>query len=435
MLLSRRRRQTVEALVAGNPRPPDSISISSTILLVCCTHHGTSNATKSYWLEDSERSDVSQFDAGFFNIQPSEANAMDPQQRLLMEVVYDGLCAAGQPMEKLRGTDTAVYVRPCATTTTPLSINTACSSTLVALDHAVHTVRRSGRSKVAVAAGTSLILSPAMYFSESNFGMLSPKGRCAMWDVAADGYARGEGVAAVIIKTLSQALADNNPIDCIIRATAGDPQEAEAIAKAQFPAGPYASMSSPKLHVGSVKTVIGHTEGTAGLAGLITTSLALKHASIPPNLHFNDVSPKVAPIFKHLEIPTARVPWPPSESETRRAGVNTDTKPPCGVLFTPFTFSAASTVALRTMLSWYLEYLKANPDIGLTEFAYTLQHKRSTLLYRKAIAAPDLQTATQSLRNVLERPSNGEEDVDFGTRFNTPTQPSVIGIFTGQGAH
>jgi acyl transferase domain-containing protein len=74
------------------------------------THHGTTNATKSYWLDDCDRSNVSKFDAAFFNIQPAEADAMDPQQRLLLEVVYDGLCAAGQPIEKLRGSDTSVYV-------------------------------------------------------------------------------------------------------------------------------------------------------------------------------------------------------------------------------------------------------------------------------------------------------------------------------------
>ena len=162
------------------------------------THHGTTNATKSYWLEDNDRSNVAQFDAGFFNIQPGEVSAMDPQQRLLMEVVYDSLCAAGQPMEKLRGSDTAVYVGsmcddyntiltrdwetlPRYTATglergilanrvsyffdwhgPSVSIDTACSSSLVALDHAVQTIR-NGRAKVAVAAGTSLILSPGEY--------------------------------------------------------------------------------------------------------------------------------------------------------------------------------------------------------------------------------------------------------------------------------
>ncbi|KAL8724801.1 MAG: hypothetical protein Q9166_007747 [cf. Caloplaca sp. 2 TL-2023] len=505
------------------------------------THHGTTNATKSYWLEDGDRSNVTQFDAGFFNIQPGEVNAMDPQQRLLMEVVYDSLCAAGQPMEKLRGSDTAVYVGSMCDDyntiltrdweTLPryastglergvlanrisyffdwhgpsLSVDTACSSSLVAVDHAVQTIR-SGRSKVAVAAGTSLILSPAMYISESNLGMLSPKGRCAMWDVSADGYARGEGVAAVILKALSQAQADNDPIDCIIRATginqdgrtpgltmpssqaqaalirqcyrqagldpinnpqdrpqffqahgtgtqAGDPQEAEAITKALFPAGSRAAIPSKKLHVGSVKTVIGHTEGTAGLAGLISTSMALKHAIIPPNLHFDKLNPTVVPFFNHLDIPTTPVAWPTPETGFRRASVNSfgfggtnahcilESFPPkstressSSLLFTPLTFSAASTTALRTMLSWHLDYLKANPDVELTNLAYTLQHRRSTLPYRKAIAASNIQRAIQSLHSILEQPSHSEENIGLSTRFSTPARPSVIGIFTGQGA-
>ena len=214
-----------------------------------------------------------------------------------------------------------------------------------------------------------------MYISESNLGMLSPNGRCAMWDVAADGYARGEGVAAVVLKTLSQALTDNDPIDCIIRETgvnqdgrtpgltmpsslaqaalicqcyakagldpvnnlqdrpqffqahgtgtqAGDPQEAEAVSNALFPAGSLAASSSEKLLVGSIKTVVGHTEGTAGLASVISTSLALKHAIIPPNLHFDKLSPKVAPFFTHLDVPTVPTAWPTGESEVRRASVN-----------------------------------------------------------------------------------------------------------------
>lgn len=159
------------------------------------TYHGTTDATHSYFLEDTAKSNVAQFDAGFFNIQPSEVDAMDPQQRLLMEVIYDGLCVSGQPMEKLRGSNTAVYVgmmcddyntistRDLATLPRyaatgiergivanrvsyffdwhgpSMTIDTACSSSMVALDQAVQSLR-SGQSDMAVAAGTSLILSP-----------------------------------------------------------------------------------------------------------------------------------------------------------------------------------------------------------------------------------------------------------------------------------
>ena len=86
--------------------------------------------------------------------------------------------------------------------------------------------------------------------------------------------------------------------------------------------GSRAALSSEKLLVGSIKTVIGHTEGTAGLASVISTSLALKHGIVPPNLHFDKLSPKVAPFFKHLEIPTAPTAWPNGGSEIRRASVN-----------------------------------------------------------------------------------------------------------------
>lgn len=191
-----------------------------------------------------------------------------------------------------------------------------------------------------------------------------------MWDKNVDGYARGEGIASVVLKPLSVALQDGDHIECLIRATgvnqdgktqgltmpsataqaaliletyaragldiekpedrpqffhahgtgtpAGDPQEAEAIAKAFYSNG-----ASDKLFVGSIKTIIGHTEGAAGLASLIGTSLALQHGLIPPNMHFIELNPTIAPFYGNLEVPTSLKPWPKLlPGQPRRASVN-----------------------------------------------------------------------------------------------------------------
>jgi hybrid polyketide synthase / nonribosomal peptide synthetase ACE1 len=368
------------------------------------THHGTTNVRQSYFLSENVRC----FDTQFFGIPPAEAEPMDPQHRILMETVYDAVEAAGLTLEGLQGSDTAVYVGlmcsdyyllqandanfiPTYTATgianssassrlsyffdwhgPSMTIDTACSSSLVAVHQAVQTLR-SRTSRVAVAAGTNLLLHAIPYISESKLNMLSPTGRSRMWDAGADGYARGEGVAAVILKTLSSALEDSDLIECIIRETgvnqdgktkgitmpsaiaqaslikdtyaragldlknkndrcqyfeahgtgtpAGDPQEAEALSMAFF--ADEGHDPGDTLFVGSVKTVIGHTEGTAGIAGLLKACLALKHAIIPPNMHFNSLSPSVEPFYRHLRVVTSAQEWPVLSDETpRRASIN-----------------------------------------------------------------------------------------------------------------
>ena len=211
-------------------------------------HHGTTNVTESYLLQEDHRV----FDTGFFNIKPIEAHSIDPQQRILLETVYESLESAGIPMESLVGSQTSVYVGlmcgdysehlqrdvDCMPTYMPtgtarsiisnrisyffdwhgpsMTIDTACSSSLVAVHQAVQFLR-SGDSAVAIAAGANLILEPELYIGESKLKMLSPGSRSRMWDVEADGYARGEGVAAIVMKRLSTAIQDGDHIECIIR--------------------------------------------------------------------------------------------------------------------------------------------------------------------------------------------------------------------------
>lgn len=192
-------------------------------------YHGHTNVRHAYLLQD----DLATFDAEFFGVKPIEASAIDPQQRLLLEVVYEGVESAGFAMSNLRGSDTGVYVGVMfndysamllrdyqdlptyfATGTgqsmlsnrisyfydwhgPSVTVDTACSSSLVAVHMAVQALR-SGESRVALACGTNLVIGPEGFVVESKLNMLSPDGRSRMWDDRANGYARGEGVAAVV---------------------------------------------------------------------------------------------------------------------------------------------------------------------------------------------------------------------------------------------
>jgi len=370
---------------------------------------GCTNSKAAYLMDE----DIRMFDSSFFNINPREAEAVDPQHRILLETVYEAMEAGALTIEGMKRSDTSVYIglmtgdyheaqlrdpgdmpKYMATGTArsiisnrvsyffdwkgpSMTIDTACSSSLVAVHHAVQSLR-SGESKMAVAGGSNLILGPELMISESKLKMLSPTGRSRMWDADADGYARGEGVAVVILKTLSQALADGDDIKCLIRETgvnqdgrtqgitlpsseaqtalmrqtyrkaglditnpsdrcqffeahgtgtpAGDPIEARAIRDAFFPVsstGLANSEEDEKLFVGSVKTTIGHLEGCAGLAGLIKASEAVRRGIIPPNMHFNRLNPKILPLYQNMRVPSECQPWPVLDPhQPRRASVN-----------------------------------------------------------------------------------------------------------------
>ncbi|KAJ8117746.1 hypothetical protein OPT61_g1129 [Boeremia exigua] len=492
-----------------------------------CTQHG-------YFLSEDHRN----FDAEFFGIKPVEANSMDPQQRMLLEVIYEGIEAAGLSTKALRGSQTGVYVGLMAgdysdmlnrnpsdfpsyaaagTARSMISnrvsyffdwrgpsmtIDTACSSSLVAVHQAVQSLRL-GETQVAVAAGANLILGPEQFIAGSAMKMLSPDGRSYMWDTRANGYARGEGVAAVILKTLSAAIADGDDIECVIVETgvnqdgrtkgltmpsaeaqtnliqttykkagldlnklsdrpqyfeahgtgtpAGDPVEAQAIHDAFF--GPETVKRGPietPLYCGSVKTIIGHTEGTAGIAGLLKASLAVKHGVIPPNRLFDNLAPTVRPFYDNLEIVTQGIPWPNlTPSSARRASVNSfgfgGTNAHCivesychvpnkGLTNTrsqmPFIFSAASEKSLASLLAAFSNHLRSDSGIDLQALSHTLCTRRTSHSFRVAFSAKSAQELCEKLDSSAQV-SKARPKLDSLVR-SSPIR--ILGIFTGQGA-
>ncbi len=345
--------------------------------------------------------DIDQFDAHFFGISPREAARMDPQQRILLEVAWEALEDAGQVRERLAGTSAGVFIGisnndygriqfndldridAYAGTGNALSIaanrisyvfdfrgpsiaiDTACSSSLVAVHQACNSLR-SGESTLALAGGVNLILSPAITINFSKAGAMAPDGRCKTFDARANGYVRSEGAGVVVLKSLSLALADGDPIYAVIRGSAvnqdgrsnglmapnpraqeavlreaylragvspgdvqyveahgtgtllGDPIEAKAL-------GAVLAIDRPAERpclIGSVKTNVGHLEAAAGIAGLIKVALALRYREIPPSLHFEEPNPHIPFDQLSLRVNTKLCAWPAQENAARLAGVS-----------------------------------------------------------------------------------------------------------------
>ncbi|MET9218130.1 beta-ketoacyl synthase N-terminal-like domain-containing protein [Streptomyces sp. NPDC003300] len=343
--------------------------------------------------------DPAGFDAPFFRIPPREAKVMDPQQRMFLEVAWEALEHAGVPPTSLAESRTGVFLGMNSTdyaqivgshpdnvdafygTGTSfsaaagrlsyllgmrgpsLAVDTACSSSLVAVHLAVASLR-SGESDLAVAAGVNLILGPTIHRASDAAGALAADGRCKTFDATADGYTRGEGCGAVILKPLSAARRDGDRVLALILGSAvnqdgassgftapngpaqetllraaladarvgaddmdyveahgtgtplGDPIELRALGAAL--AG--RTTQQPCL-VGSVKTNIGHLEAASGIAGLIKTVLALRHETVPAHLHFTRPSPDIPWDELPLDVPTEARPW--ARGERRRvAGVS-----------------------------------------------------------------------------------------------------------------
>ncbi|KAI1453481.1 hypothetical protein F4805DRAFT_478404 [Annulohypoxylon moriforme] len=335
------------------------------------------------------KEDLGLFDAPFFSVTAKEAAGMDPQQRLALETTYHVFENAGIPIETVRGSRTAVfgatmsddYARmtfkdfdappiPAITGLQPsilpnriswyfdfrgpsLHIDTACSSSMIAFDMACQSMR-SDSASMALVIGTNLLINPDSSVALDHGGFLSPDGKCFSFDARGNGYARGEGIVAFLVKPLGDALRDGDIIRAVIRGSGsnqdgrtptmtqpstesqealirqvyaqaglgfehtryfeahgtgtqiGDPNEAAAIGRVFRDS----RSSREPLFVGSVKSNIGHLEGASGAAGMVKAILALERGVIPPNALFEEINPNIDADFYHIQVPARNTIWP-----------------------------------------------------------------------------------------------------------------------------
>jgi acyl transferase domain-containing protein len=334
---------------------------------------------------------IDQFDPEYFGIPPREAEQMDPQQRLALEVAVEAIDDAGIPHAALRGSRSGVFmacyhddyarlvyedVEALDTRTLSgtlhavtanrishfldlrgpsLALDTACSSSLVAIHLACQSLRM-GETDFALAGGVSVMITPELFVAMSKVGFMAPDGQCKAFDVAADGFGRGEGCGIVALKRLGDAVADGDRVLALIRGSAvnqdgrstvltapngqaqetmlrealenaalhpkrvsfvethgtgtalGDPIEVEALVNVL---GGEADDAS--CYLGSLKANIGHLEAAAGVVGLIKAVQVLRHGKVPAQPNFHKLNPHISLAGSRLAVPTALTPLPPSE--------------------------------------------------------------------------------------------------------------------------
>lgn len=334
------------------------------------------NTKKGHFLKQ----DVSAFDARFFGFSAAEAEQTDPQQRIVLETTYEALENAGIPLESLKGSDTSVFVSVFARDYDrmtwkdipqiqkhaitgngeailaarisyvfdlrggAMTIDTGCSGSMVAIHQACLSLR-TRESRIAIAGGTELLLHPDQFVPWSFNGMANPDGQSFAFDDRGQGYGRGEGVGTVVLKRLSEAVKDGDPVHAVILNSginqdgktagillpngasqyalvkqvyesagldpaqtlyveahgtgtqAGDKAEIESISRAIV--GPNRERD---LYVGSVKANIGHLEASSGIAGFVKAVMVLKHKQIPPQPNFVTEKPGLNLKERHIRV-------------------------------------------------------------------------------------------------------------------------------------
>jgi acyl transferase domain-containing protein/acyl carrier protein len=368
-----------------------------------------------------------------------------------------------------------------------LSLDTACASSLTAVHLAVQSLR-SGECAMAFAGGVNVILNPHITIGYSQAKMMAPDGRCKFCDEAADGYVRSEGAAMILMKRLDHALADGDRIHAVIRGSAlnndgntsgsfgrpsrigqealitaaledagvapgsvgyveahgtgtraGDPEEIAALAAV------LGGQRDAPLRVGSVKTNIGHTEGAAGIAGLLKAVLTVKKGVIPASLHCKSPTPAFDWAAHPVELARATTPWlddgrvagisgfgiagsnahviiqsPPTH---RSAAEETATR------HTPvLPLSADSEPALRELAMRHADRLERHAEIAVATYCAAAANRRDGLGFRAAFPAADRASLVAELRAY----GNGGGAAISG-RAPAQRAPGVVFVAPGQG--
>lgn len=369
-----------------------------------------------------------------------------------------------------------------------IAVDTACSSSLVGVHLAMQSLRNH-ECDLALAGGVNLILHPSSTILECGARMLSPDGRCYTFDQRANGFARGEGCGVVLLKRLSDAEAAGDDILALLRGAAvnhdgqsggltvpngqaqqrvirqalksggvdpsavsfveahgtgtelGDPIEVRALGEV------YGRARTPEqpLTIGSIKSLIGHCESAAGIAGLMKVILALKHRTLPGSRHVQTLNPHIPWQQFPIRVPGSEQPWPSAgesrfaavssfgfsgtnahvvveeapqqaEAETETSGAGTAYSGGAQLL----VMSAKSGAALAQMKERYVEFLKDNAHMALADICYSSQVCRNHFRKRLAIVARDPNDLIRQLdcRSVETPSSLSDSDNSVAVLFD-----------------